>query len=155
MIATDVVRALLALAVPALYAVGWLNVPALLVLTFGMATAGSLFGPARISRSGAGASERLLAANGLVQVSWQLGLLIGPAAGAALIPLTGVVPLFSIDAATFLSGVDAAANRNPVRAQRPRWESGAGWRLASAGRSRDCGMRGATGESSRCSGSRR
>lgn len=46
--------------------------------------------------------EKLSHANGLIQVSWQLASLIGPALAGVLLNYIKVIDLFSIDAITFL-----------------------------------------------------
>jgi len=103
MIFSDGARILLVLTVPVLYLSGHLTMTLLGLLTFAVATFAAVFYPARdASVPDLSPPASLAHANALIQTSWQFALLLGPAAAAVLIPLTGIVHLFSVDAVTFL-----------------------------------------------------
>lgn len=103
MMFADLSRALVVLAIPLLHLAGQLTAPRLGLLLFASASLWTLFTPARdalvphlVRR------EQLEGANSLMQVSWQLSLLLGPTLAAVLLPMTGVVQLFALDGTSFL-----------------------------------------------------
>lgn len=111
MIAADAVRALLVLAIPLAHYLDALSPALLVVITFAVATCAAAFNPARdalVPRL-AGASD-LPHANALIQTSWQVAILLGPAVAGVLLTVTDVVHLFSFDAVTYLVSLAAIAS---------------------------------------------
>jgi DHA3 family macrolide efflux protein-like MFS transporter len=103
MIASDGVRAVLVLLLPALFFLGWLTPLWLICITFLVSLFGTVFAPARDSLTPDIAPRgKLELANGLIQTSWQLAMFIGPALAGLLIPLIGIIHLFEFDSATFV-----------------------------------------------------
>jgi MFS family permease len=127
MMLSDAARILLVLLLPLLHGLGALTVIALGLVTFGIESFSALFYPARDALLPAiSPRERLPHANALLQTSWQLAFLLGPSFAALLLPHTGLVHLFTADAATFLVSLLAIA---AIRVPRtPRAErKGAPW----------------------------
>ncbi len=119
MIAADLGRLLLVAVLPLLHSLGALTILALGLVTVGVESCAALFYPARDALLPALTPRSSLAhANALLQTSWQLAFLVGPAIAALLLPHTGLVHLFSIDALTFLVSLAAiaaiAVPRTPV-----------------------------------------
>jgi len=103
MITSDLTRAVLVLAVPVLWFSGMLSPLWLVVITFMVASFGTLFNPARDSLvPDIAPAGKLELANSLIQTSWQLAMFLGPALAGLLIPLVGIIHLFEFDSATFL-----------------------------------------------------
>lgn len=104
MLWSDAVRAAVALAIPVLSITGHLSVWALGGLAFVLACFTALFNPARDALLPRLVTpSQLVPANSLIQTSWQLSLVVGPLVAAGLIPLVGVVHLFTVDALSFLA----------------------------------------------------
>lgn len=107
MMLADGLRAALVAVIPVVAALGWLTGTSgawfLGCITFCVACVSTLFAPARdalipeLVRS-----NRLALANGMMQTSWQLALLLGPLLAGLIIPLSGLISLFPLDALTFL-----------------------------------------------------
>lgn len=73
------------------------------IITFTIESFSSIFYPSRDSLiPQLVPKEKLSHANGLIQVSWQLASLLGPAFAGILLNYIKVIDLFSIDAMTFL-----------------------------------------------------
>jgi MFS family permease len=111
-----------ALAVGVIAALSWTNTLALWHLValgacFGVA--GAFFLPAyRAMPPLVAPREALSSANALVELSGQLGLLIGPLLGAALVAVTGPAAAFALDSASFVvSAVSLLAIRMPRHAE--------------------------------------
>ncbi|MFH1435046.1 MAG: MFS transporter [Pseudomonadota bacterium] len=103
MMLSDVVRAGLVLAIPLLFFIEKLSPLWLVVVTFMVASVGTLFNPARDSIIPDIAPKgKLELSNSLVQTSWQLAMFVGPAIAGLLIPLIGIIHLFEFDSATFI-----------------------------------------------------
>jgi MFS family permease len=109
MLVCDAARAPLMALVPLLHHAGWLNLPVLLVVSFGLGTftapyvssqrliLADLLGPVR------GADEAALArANSLIDGATRVAALAGPALGGVLIALLGPAEVLWIDAGTYL-----------------------------------------------------
>ncbi len=103
MIACAAIQALVVAMVPLLSTTGYLSGWTLAMVAFGLASGAAFFNPARdalipklVSR------EKLNRANSFIQISAQMAFLAGPAAAGILVATVGVMPLFSIDAATFV-----------------------------------------------------
>ncbi len=104
MLTTDVLRAALVMLIPLLYHMDSLPVLGLGALTFSVAMCSTLFNPARDALlPSLVPTTQLRRANSLIQTSWQLALLFGPALGAWLIRLVGVIHLFTVDAVSYLA----------------------------------------------------
>lgn len=104
MLLSDAVRAGIAVAIPLLALSGHLSTWALGGLAFALACFTSFFNPARDALLPRLVSpEQLVPANSLLQTCWQLSLVVGPLIAAGLLPLVGVVHLFSVDALSFLA----------------------------------------------------
>lgn len=103
MIASDLARALFVLVIPLLWFFGVLSPLWLVVVTFLVASCGTVFNPARDSLVPDIAPKgKLELANSLVQTSWQLAMFVGPAIAGLLIPVIGIIHLFEFDSATFI-----------------------------------------------------
>jgi MFS family permease len=110
MIVADGARFLLVGLLPLLHGLGALSILALGLFTFGVESFSALFYPARDALLPTLAPrDHLPHANALLQTSWQLAFLIGPSAAAILLPFTGLVHLFTVDALTFLISLMALA----------------------------------------------
>ncbi len=103
LLGADLLRALLALALPLLFLAGALPAWAVGVVAFLLTSASAFFNPARdaliplLTRPG-----ELLRANSLVQSAWQFSLLIGPFLAAVLLPFMPTAFLFGMVALAFL-----------------------------------------------------
>jgi MFS transporter, DHA3 family, macrolide efflux protein len=106
MISSDIVRALLVLSIPILFALGFLNPWTLFVITFFVASAATFFNPARDSMIPSLVPDRdhLLKANAVIQSSWMFALLLGPGLALVILGLfeMSTVDLFYLDSATFV-----------------------------------------------------
>jgi DHA3 family macrolide efflux protein-like MFS transporter len=103
MIGADALRAGLVLTIPLAYAAGVLTPLFLGAVTFAVASCAAVFNPARdafVPRLAT--SGDLPHANALIQTSWQLAILLGPAVAAIMLSVVGIIHLFSFDATTFL-----------------------------------------------------
>lgn len=103
MIWVDLIRALLILSIPTLYAVDALTLERLYLLIFLTAIVSTVFGPALASAIPHIVDKsRLTAANALLQSTTNIGILLGPAISGVGIALVGAHNVLYIDAATFL-----------------------------------------------------
>jgi MFS family permease len=108
LLACDIARAPLTLAIPLLFAAGHLPFAALLVLVFAI---GAFSAPAFGARSAIvpdviGEDERLIGkAAAVFQASNRLTILLGPVAGGVLIGVVGATRVLYIDAATYLVSI--------------------------------------------------
>lgn len=110
MVLSDAARLLLVASIPVLWSLGAVTIAVLAALTFAAESFSVLFNPARDALlPEVCPRDRLPHANALIQNSWQLAVLLGPALAALLLPFTGVVHLFTVDAATFLVSLLAVA----------------------------------------------
>jgi len=108
MITSDAVRFLLVAAIPVLYGMGAVTLATLALITFLLESFSAAFYPARDALLPQLApAEALPHANALIQTSWQLAILLGPALAAVLLPVVGLKHLFTADAATFLISMAA------------------------------------------------
>lgn len=127
MIAADLLRAGIVVAVPLLLAAGWLAAWHLPVIAFLLAVAGVPFYPAQQALLPALVDRSELAhANSLMTLSQQVLNAIGYGVGGICIALVGVGPLFAIDALTFVvSGLAVLLMRLTPTAARPAAGGGA------------------------------
>jgi MFS family permease len=102
MVWVDVIRTVLTLLIPALFALDLLRLEGLFVLIFLTSMVSTVFGPALVSavpllvrRS------ELVSANALIQGTNNIGLLLGPAVSGILIALIGAQHVLYVNAATF------------------------------------------------------
>ena len=102
MIGVDLLRTLMVLLIPVLYAMGALTLDRLYILVFATAIFSTVFGPALTSAVPLiVAKDRLVAANALLQTTTNVGLLVGPAVSGLGIALIGAQNVLYVDAATF------------------------------------------------------
>ncbi|MBS0153533.1 MAG: MFS transporter [Nitrospira sp.] len=102
MIGVDLLRTLMVLLIPVLYAMDALTLDRLYVLVFATAIFSTVFGPALTSAVPLiVAKDRLVAANALMQTTTNVGLLVGPAVSGLGIALIGAQNVLYVDAATF------------------------------------------------------
>lgn len=102
MIGVDLLRTLMVLLIPLLYAMEALTLDRLYVLVFATAIFSTVFGPALTSAVPLiVAKDRLVAANALMQTTTNVGLLVGPAVSGLGIALIGAQNVLYVDAATF------------------------------------------------------
>lgn len=102
MIGVDLLRTLMVLLIPLLYATGGLTLDRLYILVFATAIFSTVFGPALTSAVPLIVpKDRLVAANALLQTTTNVGLLVGPAASGLGIALIGAQNVLYVDAATF------------------------------------------------------
>lgn len=102
MLLSDFVRGIVVLIIPMLYVLDGLNGLLLGIITFCIALFNAVFTPARDSLTiHLVPAEKLVRANSLIHTSWQFALLLGPPLAGLLIPLVGIIHLFTIDALTF------------------------------------------------------
>lgn len=137
MIGVDLVRTLVVLLIPLLYAVGGLTLDRLYVLVFLLACVSTIFGPALsaavpllVDRS------QLTAANALLQSTANIGLLVGPAVSGLGIAVVGAQNVLYADAATFLvSALCVMPIRTREAGVAARWGPAAGtvWQELRAG----------------------
>jgi DHA3 family macrolide efflux protein-like MFS transporter len=128
MIAADLARLLLVATLPLLHSLGALSILVLGLVTVGVESGAALFYPARDALLPALAPPaRLAHANALLQTSWQLAFLIGPALAGVLLPYSGLVHLFSIDALTFLVSLAAVAAIATPRSPSPGARKATAW----------------------------
>ena len=140
MLASDAGRAVAVLAIAALEWLGVLQVWHLVALAFFFGIVSGFFMPAYQSIAPELVEvEALPSANGLNGLSRQVGMLLGPLIGGALVAAVGAQDAFAFDGLSFVvSALCLLAVRMPPSAQaaRPQGEA------ASAGTSRRRGMRG-------------
>jgi len=141
LLAANLGRAALVLAIPALAGAGWLGVAQLGALTFLMAVCAAHFNPTRDAVvPELVAPEELRAANTLVQSGWQLALLAGPGLAGLLIPLTGELQLFTANGLAYLLSAWLIW-RMAARPRAPRRVAGDGRALADGLRRALAGVR--------------
>ena len=103
MLVADGARAAIVLLIPLLNRYDRLNAGGLGVITFALASFNVLFNPSRDALLGLLVRrDQLLAANSIIQTSWQYALLLGPVGAAILLAFAGPIHLFTANAATFL-----------------------------------------------------
>lgn len=104
LVAANLGRAALVLAIPPLAGLELLGPATLGLLTFALAIGTAHFNPARDSIvPRLVAPHELRTANTLVQSGWQLALLAGPGLAGLLLPLTGELHLFTVDGLAYLA----------------------------------------------------
>lgn len=103
MIGVDLVRAVMIMLIPVLYAMHVLTLERLYVLVFLTSIVSTIFGPALASAIPLAVERaQLTAANALIQSTWHIGLLFGPALSGVGIALIGAQNVLYVDAASFL-----------------------------------------------------
>jgi len=103
MLLADAGRAAIVLLIPLLWAIEGLTVLTLGITSFALACLTTLFAPARDTLVGEIVPpERRLAANALIQTSWQYASLLGPAMASGVLYVFAQIHLFTVDAATFV-----------------------------------------------------
>lgn len=102
MVAMDVIRAGIVLAIPLLRGQDLLTLPLLYVLVFGLGVGSQVFRPAlRASVPNLVPPAGLMGANSLIEVTRQLGGIVGPGLAGLLIATVGIDTLFYLDAVTY------------------------------------------------------
>lgn len=103
MLLADAIRAIAILGIPIASVAGWLTPGLLVANAFLIAGAAAFFNPAKdaiipqlVPHDG------LMRANSLIQTSWQVAMLLGPALAAALLTMIGLHPLFLINSLAFV-----------------------------------------------------
>ncbi|HXF81965.1 MAG TPA: MFS transporter [bacterium] len=121
MVAMDLVRAGIVLAIPILRGQGLLTLPLLYLLVFGLGVGSQVFRPAlRASLPNLVPAAGLMGANSLLEVTRQLGGIVGPGLAGLLIATVGIDTLFYLDAATYaVSALLIALARIPGAPARP------------------------------------
>src|SRR5262245_7332792 len=103
MIWVDLIRMVLVMLVPLLYAMELLTLERLYILVFVTSVVSTIFGPALASAVPLLVPRtRLTSANALIQGTNNIGLLVGPAVGGMSIALIGAPNVLWLNAATFL-----------------------------------------------------
>lgn len=103
MIWVDLIRTVLVMLVPLLYALESLTLERLYVLVFATSIVSTIFGPALASAVPLIVPRtQLTAANALIQGTANIGLLVGPAMSGVGIAMMGAHNVLYLDAATFL-----------------------------------------------------
>ena len=106
MVWIDLVRSILVLLIPVLYAFDALSLNRLYALVFLTAIVSTVFGPALVSSVPLIVSRtQLTAANALLQSSTNIGMLIGPAISGLGIALIGAQNVLYVNAGTFFVSV--------------------------------------------------
>lgn len=103
MLTADGFRTVILLVIPMLYLTGKLSPLFLAINAFALAIAATFFNPARdalIPRIVP--ADGLVRANSLIQTSWQLSLLLGPALAGVLLYTAGNIHLFTVDSGAYL-----------------------------------------------------
>src|ERR687888_1365926 len=123
MIATDLIRAAVVALAPLLLALGLLNLPLLVASTALLSLIGAPFAPARNAIVPQIApAERLLQANGLLQVAFRAAFFVGPMLLAPLLTFGSLELVLALDVLTFLASAAtlAAIRLSPAaRAEQP------------------------------------
>jgi MFS family permease len=133
MLWADSVRIFLVLLIPLAWYAFSLNALFLALITFSVAMLNSFFNPARDAIiPQLVEKEEIFRANSMMQTTWQISLLGGPLFAGIILSLTGVVHLFTIDAATFLLSLlfIASIRYKPLTIERQTQSIGAGIRDA-------------------------
>jgi MFS family permease len=106
MIWVDLIRTVLVMLIPLLYAMQTLTLEWLYILVFAMSIVSTIFGPALASAVPLMVSRRqLTSANALIQGTANIGLLIGPAVSGLGIAMMGAQNVLYLNAATFMISV--------------------------------------------------
>jgi MFS family permease len=118
MIGCDVVRALLVAPLPLLLRQPGFGLTGLALVAALVAAAGAPFAPARnaIVPQVVG-TDSLVAANGLLQASFNSSFFVGPLFLAPLLPRIGLPGVFAVDAATFLISIATLTGVRVVRSE--------------------------------------
>src|ERR687887_1897478 len=123
MIATDLVRAAVVAIAPLLLALGLLNLTLLVVSAALLSLIGAPFAPARNAIVPQIApAERLLEANGLLQVAFRAAFFVGPLLVAPLLAVASLELVLALDVLTFLASAATLAaidTRPSARSQEP------------------------------------
>lgn len=102
MVASDAVRGVIVLFIPAINAVGSLHIWQLAVMSFLLGIAGQFFDPSKAALTPSLVPpEELAAANALLTGTRQILFVAGPAIGGSLIALAGALGVFYLDALSF------------------------------------------------------
>lgn len=103
MVWVDVLRALLTVLIPALYAIQLLSIEGLYGLIFLTSVVSTIFGPALVSAVPLLVrSSELMSANALIQGTNNIGMLLGPAISGVMIALINAENVLFVNSATFL-----------------------------------------------------
>ncbi len=103
MIWVDLIRTVLVMLIPLLYAMEALTLERLYVLVFATSIVSTVFGPALASAVPLIVTRpQLTSANALIQSTTNIGLLIGPAVSGVGIAMIGAQNVLYLDAATFM-----------------------------------------------------
>ncbi len=103
MIGVDLVRTVMILLIPVLYVIDALTLGRLYILVFATSIVSTIFGPALASAIPMIVERtQLTAANALIQSTWHIGLLLGPAVSGVGIAVIGAQNVLYVDAASFL-----------------------------------------------------
>jgi MFS family permease len=123
MIATDLVRAAVVALAPLLLALGVLNLTLLVVAAALLSLIGAPFAPARNAIvPQIVPAERLLEANGLLQVAFRAAFFVGPLLVAPLLAVASLELVLALDVLTFLASAATLAAirvRPAARAEQP------------------------------------
>jgi DHA3 family macrolide efflux protein-like MFS transporter len=121
MIWVDLIRAVMIALIPIMYAQDALSLDRLYVLVFLTSIVSTVFGPALSATVPLMVSEKqLTSANALIQSTFNIGILLGPAASGVGIALIGAQNVLYVNAATFLI---SALCLLPIRLHEPIPES--------------------------------
>ncbi len=141
MLVSDLARAALVMLIPLLFLVGGLVPWVLGLLVFAMASFNTLYLPARDTLVGQIVKPRdRLAANSMIQTSWQYAILLGPPIVAVALIWMSQAHLFMLDAASYVVsflfiyriGSSAGGFRRPAFGEFARVLAG-GWKDTAAG----------------------
>jgi MFS family permease len=110
MIGTDVVRAVVVAITPVLLALGLLNLTLLVVAVAVLSVVGAPFAPARNAIvPQIVPTERLLEANGLLQVAFRAAFFVGPLLVAPLLAVASLELVLALNVLTFLASASTLA----------------------------------------------
>lgn len=103
MVWVDVIRAVMTVLIPALFALDLLSLEGLYVLIFLTSIVSTIFGPALVSAvPRLVRPSELVRANAMIQGTNNIGLLLGPAISGVLIAMMGAENVLYVNSATFL-----------------------------------------------------
>lgn len=103
MIWVDLLRAVLTVLIPALYAMDMLSIEGLYGLIFLTSVVSTVFGPALVSAVPLLVRpSELMSANALIQGTNNIGMLLGPAISGVMIALINAENVLFVNSATFL-----------------------------------------------------
>lgn len=103
MVWVDILRALLTLLIPTLYALDSLSITGLYALIFLTSVVSTVFGPALVSAVPLLVRpSELMSANALIQGTNNIGMLLGPAISGVMIALINAENVLFVNSATFL-----------------------------------------------------